>query len=90
MSRTTDVLSRRSWVQVGGGAGGTELALSMQFRLRQELQRVGRPTENVRFTLVTRSQVRESPAASLAAHRHDGMAWLRGHHHLRRFIKTQN
>jgi hypothetical protein len=44
-------------VQVGGGAGGTELALSMQFKLRQELQRVGKPTDNVRFTLITRGQV---------------------------------
>jgi selenide,water dikinase len=38
---------------VGGGAGGVELVLSMQARLRKELARVGRPVELVTAVLVT-------------------------------------
>ncbi len=38
---------------VGGGAGGVELVLSMQARLRKELSRVGRPADVLTAVLVT-------------------------------------
>ncbi|MEX1166258.1 MAG: selenide, water dikinase SelD [Hydrogenophaga sp.] len=38
---------------VGGGAGGVELVLSMQFRLRNELQSLGCNPELLRFVLLT-------------------------------------
>ncbi len=40
---------------VGGGAGGVELVLSMQYRLRQELKALGRNPEGLRFVLFTAS-----------------------------------
>ncbi len=40
---------------VGGGAGGVELVLSMQYRLRKELKALGRNPENLRFVLFTSS-----------------------------------
>ncbi|MFM1908371.1 MAG: selenide, water dikinase SelD [Pseudomonadota bacterium] len=39
---------------VGGGAGGVELTLAMQHRLRGELQQLGRNPDDVRFHLYTR------------------------------------
>lgn len=38
---------------VGGGAGGVELALSMQYRLRRELRAAGRNPDELRFDLLT-------------------------------------
>ena len=38
---------------VGGGAGGVELVLSMQYRLRNELQVLGRSPDLLRFVLLT-------------------------------------
>jgi selenide,water dikinase len=38
---------------VGGGAGGVELVLSMQYRLRNELQALGRSPDLLRFVLLT-------------------------------------
>jgi selenide, water dikinase len=38
---------------VGGGAGGVELVLAMQFRLRKELQALGRNPDLLRFVLLT-------------------------------------
>ena len=38
---------------VGGGAGGVELTLSMQYRLRQELGAAGRNPDELRFHLLT-------------------------------------
>lgn len=38
---------------VGGGAGGVELLLSMQFRLRHELKALGRNPEDLKFVLLT-------------------------------------
>ena len=37
----------------GGGIGGVELALSMQYRLRQELQNLGRNPDLLHFVLLT-------------------------------------
>lgn len=38
---------------VGGGAGGVELLLSMQYRLRNELKALGRNPEDLKFVLLT-------------------------------------
>ena len=38
---------------VGGGAGGVELLLSMQYRLRNEFKALGRSREDLKFVLVT-------------------------------------
>lgn len=38
---------------VGGGAGGVELLLSMQYRLRHELKALGRSPEDLKFVLLT-------------------------------------
>ena len=38
---------------VGGGAGGVELALAMQYRLRRELRAAGRDPDALRFHLLT-------------------------------------
>ncbi len=38
---------------VGGGAGGVELALAMQYRLRNELRALGRNPEDIGFRLLT-------------------------------------
>jgi selenide, water dikinase len=38
---------------VGGGAGGVELLLSMQYRLRHELKALGRNPEALKFVLLT-------------------------------------
>jgi NADH dehydrogenase FAD-containing subunit len=40
---------------VGAGAGGMELALSMQHRLRNILRQIGKPEDWVKFTLLGRS-----------------------------------
>ncbi|RMF16490.1 MAG: bifunctional NADH dehydrogenase FAD-containing subunit/selenide, water dikinase SelD, partial [Gammaproteobacteria bacterium] len=42
---------------VGAGAGGVEMTLAMQHRLRAEMRRLGRPEHTVHFTLVTRAPV---------------------------------
>jgi len=38
---------------VGGGAGGVELLLSMQYRLRNEFKALGRSPEDLKFVLLT-------------------------------------
>ena len=45
--------SRFTIAVVGGGAGGVELVLSVQFRLRNELQKLGRNPDLLRFVLLT-------------------------------------
>ncbi len=42
---------------VGGGAGGVELTLAMQYRLRNELRAVGRNPDDLSFHLLTGSAV---------------------------------
>ena len=42
---------------VGGGAGGVELALAMQYRLRRELRDAGRNPDELRFDLLTSDPV---------------------------------
>jgi selenide,water dikinase len=42
---------------VGGGAGGVELTLAMQYRLRQELRAAGRNPDELRFHLLTSDPV---------------------------------
>ncbi|OGB13496.1 MAG: selenide, water dikinase SelD [Burkholderiales bacterium RIFCSPLOWO2_12_67_14] len=55
LDRVRELHSRFTIAVVGGGAGGVELALSMQYRLRNELQKLGRNPELLRFVLLTAS-----------------------------------
>lgn len=55
LDRVRALRSRFTIAVVGGGAGGVELALSVQFRLRHELQTLGRNPELLRFVLITAS-----------------------------------
>lgn len=55
LDRVRALRSRFTIAVVGGGAGGVELALSVQFRLRRELQTLGRNPELLRFVLITAS-----------------------------------
>ena len=47
---------------VGGGAGGAELALSMRYRMREELKKRGLDENLAAFTLVTRGKLMTSHA----------------------------
>jgi selenide,water dikinase len=49
------ITSPKHFCVVGAGAGGMELALSMQFRLRTILREIGKPESWVKFTLLGRS-----------------------------------
>lgn len=49
-------LGRMTIAVVGAGAGGVELVLSMQYRLRHELKALGRNPEDLRFVLLTSGQ----------------------------------
>jgi selenide,water dikinase len=54
---------------VGGGAGGVELLLAMQYRLRNELRNAERDPEELQFALFTRSeQVLPTHNARVRAH----------------------
>ncbi|MFW5329656.1 selenide, water dikinase SelD [Hydrogenophaga sp. ZJX-1] len=53
LERVRALHSRFTIAVVGGGAGGVELVLSMQFRLRNELQKLGRNPDLLRFVLLT-------------------------------------
>ncbi|NWF47660.1 selenide, water dikinase SelD [Hydrogenophaga sp. D2P1] len=53
LDRVRGLHSRFTIAVVGGGAGGVELVLSVQFRLRNELQKLGRNPDLLRFVLLT-------------------------------------
>jgi len=53
LDRVRELHSRFTIAVVGGGAGGVELVLSMQFRLRDELHKLGRNPDLLRFVLLT-------------------------------------
>jgi len=53
LARVREIHSRFTIAVVGGGAGGVELVLSMQYRLRQELQKLGRNPDVLQFVLLT-------------------------------------
>ncbi|UCU95315.1 selenide, water dikinase SelD [Hydrogenophaga taeniospiralis] len=53
LDRVRGLHSRFTIAVVGGGAGGVELVLSVQFRLRNELLKLGRNPDLMRFVLLT-------------------------------------
>lgn len=53
LERVRGLRDRFTVAVVGGGAGGVELALSMQYRLRQELQVLGKSPDLLQFVLFT-------------------------------------
>lgn len=55
LARVDGLRSRLTIAVVGGGAGGVELVLSMQFRLRKTLQAQGHNPDLLRFVLITAS-----------------------------------
>jgi selenide,water dikinase len=73
LDRVRQHAGRTSIALVGGGAGGVELTLSMQHRLRNELRALGRDPDDLVFDLYTRD------AEIMATHN----AWVR-----RRFTRV--
>ena len=53
LERVQGLRDRFTVAVVGGGAGGVELVLSMQYRLRQELQKLGKSPDLLHFVLLT-------------------------------------
>ena len=53
LDRVRGLRDRFTIAVVGGGAGGVELVLSVQYRLRNELQKLGRNPDLLRFVLLT-------------------------------------
>lgn len=53
LERVRALRDRFTIAVVGGGAGGVELVLSMQYRLRSELQKLGRNPDWLHFVLLT-------------------------------------
>lgn len=53
LERVRGLRERFTVAVVGGGAGGVELVLAMQHRLRQELQSLGKSPDLLRFVLLT-------------------------------------
>ncbi|MGE0099343.1 MAG: selenide, water dikinase SelD [Hydrogenophaga sp.] len=53
LARVRELHRRFTIAVVGGGAGGVELVLSMQYRLRNELQKLGRNPDLLHFVLLT-------------------------------------
>jgi selenide,water dikinase len=65
MARVLETKKKTHVVVVGGGAGGVELALAMQHRLRSELEKLDQPGDRVEFALVTRGELMPThPAAT--------------------------
>ncbi|KAK3268150.1 hypothetical protein CYMTET_23329, partial [Cymbomonas tetramitiformis] len=56
LAKTAQWAGEQHIVIVGGGAGGIELALSIQYRLQTELRKLGKPREWARVSVVTRSR----------------------------------
>ncbi len=54
LRRVRDQAGIRRIAVVGGGAGGVELTLAMQYRLRSELRALGRDPDGLLFHLLTR------------------------------------
>ncbi|MBK6335020.1 MAG: selenide, water dikinase SelD [Betaproteobacteria bacterium] len=54
LDRVRQHAGRTTIALVGGGAGGVELTLSMQYRLRHELRAIGRDPDDLEFHLFTR------------------------------------
>jgi selenide,water dikinase len=69
LARVRQHPGRTTLALVGGGAGGVELVLSMQYRLRAELIALGRNPEELVFHLLTRD------THIMRTHN----AWVRGH-----------
>jgi selenide,water dikinase len=53
LERVRGLRERFTIAVVGGGAGGVELVLSMQYRLRRELQSLGKSADLLQFVLLT-------------------------------------
>lgn len=69
LERVRQHAGRTTIALVGGGAGGVELVLSMQYRLRAELQKLGRNPDELVFHLFTRD------TEVMRTHN----PWVRGH-----------
>ncbi len=54
LERTCDRAGETRIAVVGGGAGGVELTLAMQYRLRKELRALGRDPDELQMRLLTR------------------------------------
>ena len=53
LTKVREWRGRMTIAVVGGGAGGVELLLAMQYRLRHELKALGRSPEDLKFVLLT-------------------------------------
>ena len=53
LAKVREWRGRMTVAVVGGGAGGVELLLAMQYRLRHELKALGRSPEDLKFVLLT-------------------------------------
>jgi selenide,water dikinase len=53
LTKVREWRGRMTVAVVGGGAGGVELLLAMQYRLRHELKALGRNPEDLKFVLLT-------------------------------------
>jgi selenide, water dikinase len=53
LAKVRNLRGRMTIAVVGGGAGGVEMLLAMQYRLRHELKALGRNPEDLKFVLLT-------------------------------------
>ncbi|MGV0959069.1 MAG: selenide, water dikinase SelD [Limnohabitans sp.] len=56
LAKVREWRGRMTVAVVGGGAGGVELLLAMQYRLRHELKALGRNPEDLKFVLLTAAE----------------------------------
>lgn len=69
LERVRQSRQRMTVAVIGGGAGGVEMLLAMQYRLRLELRALGRNPENLQFVLITSSsEVLPTHNARVRAH----------------------